>query len=245
MNSTKRSSYIELPNWLVSKKAIINPRNSDNQCFKWAVIAGVCNYKIGRDCQRVSKLRKYEKEFNWNGIDFPTSYKDIKRFECMNKITVNVLAVEDRKIYICRKGNEHNRVVNLMLITEGNRKHYIAIKSLSRLLSRQNSKHKQSQLFCMNCLQGFSTESARDKHYDYCKDNDTVRIEVPKNPIVEYCDGQSQFKVPFIMYPDFESILEPANDPEISSTGEINNHVLLSSAEAHMYHSKIVRSTIF
>ena len=26
---------------------------------------------------------------------------------------------------------------------------------------------------------------------------------------VEFCDGQNQFKVPFIMYPDFESILDP------------------------------------
>ena len=152
LNLTRGSSYIELPDWLASKKAIINPRNSDNQCFKWAVIAGVYNDEIGRDCQRVSKLRKYKKGFDWYGIDFPTSYKDIKRFECMNEITVNVLAVEDRKIYICRKGKEHNRVVNLMLITEGNRKHYVAIKSLSRLLSRQNSKHKQSQHFCMNCF---------------------------------------------------------------------------------------------
>ena len=29
----------------------------------------------------------------------------------MNEITVNVLSVEDRKIYICRKGKEHDRVV--------------------------------------------------------------------------------------------------------------------------------------
>ena len=31
----------------------------------------------------------------------------------------------------------------------------VAIKSFSRLLSKQNSKHKEAQHFCMNCLQGF------------------------------------------------------------------------------------------
>ena len=41
---------------------------------------------------------------------------------------------DTRKIYICRKGGDYDRVVNLMLITENNRKHYVAIKSLSRLL---------------------------------------------------------------------------------------------------------------
>ena len=50
-----------------------------------------------------------------------------------------------------------------------------------------------------------------------------------KNLIVQYSDGQFQFKVPFIMYADFESILEPiqgsGNDPRISSTRGINNHI--------------------
>ena len=95
-----------------------------------------------------------------------------------------------------------------MLITENNRKHYVAIKSFSRLLSSQNTKHKRKEYFCMNCLQGFKEESSRNKHIGHCKDNESVRIEMPhKRPIVEYSDGQFQFKVPFIRYADFESIL--------------------------------------
>ena len=50
-----------------------------------------------------------------------------------------------------------------------------------------------------------------------------------KNPTVQYSDGPFQFKVPFIMYADFESILEPIQGPGnnlmISSTRGINNHV--------------------
>ena len=45
---------------------------------------------------------------------------------------------------------------------------------------------------------------------------------------MQYSDGQFQFKVPFIMYADFESILEliqgPGNNPKISSTRGINIH---------------------
>ena len=114
-----------------------------------------------------------------------------------------------------------------MLITENNRKHYVAIKSLSRLLSRQNTKHKERQYFCMNCLQGFWEESSGNEHIGYCKDNELVRIEMPhKRPIVEYSDGQFQFKVQFIMYADFESILEPiqglGNNPKILTTRGVN-----------------------
>ena len=95
-------------------------------------------------------------------------------------------------------------MINLMLFTESNSKHYIAIKSLSRLLSSQNTKQKEKQYFCMNCLQGFSEECSRDEHIGYHKDNEKVRIEMPhKKPIVQYSDGQFQFKVPFIMYADF------------------------------------------
>ena len=49
-----------------------------------------------------------------------------------------------------------------------------------------------------------------------------------KNPRVQYSGGQFQFKVPFIMYADFELILEPiqgpGNDLRISSTRGVNNH---------------------
>ena len=108
-----------------------------------------------------------------------------------------------------------------------NRKHYVAIKSLSRLLSKQNSKHKEAQYFCTNCLNGFESEIIRDEHYEYCRSKDSVRVEMPtKNPIVKYTDGQ--FKVPFVIYADFESILVPvsgaANNPEMSSTRGINVH---------------------
>ena len=39
LNLMRGSSYLPLPNWLARKKAIINPKNEDQECFKWAVIA--------------------------------------------------------------------------------------------------------------------------------------------------------------------------------------------------------------
>ena len=229
LNLTRGSSYIPLPDWLTKKKAVINSRNSDMECFMWAVIAATKWEEIDRDHQRVSKLRRYENDFDWDGVEFPVSFKDIKRFESRNEITINILAVEDKKVYICRKGKEYPRVANLMLITNCNKKHYVAIKSLGSLLSNQNSKHKESQHFCTNCLQGFPTEKSRDEHHSYCRHNEAVRIEMPvKKPIVEYSDGQYQFKVPFMMYADFESILEliqgVSNNPGVSSTRGVNVH---------------------
>ena len=102
LNLTRGSSYIPLPDWLAKKKAIINPKNSDLECFKWAVIAAMRWEVIDRDHQRISKLRRYEDDFDWDGIKFPASIRDIKRFESRNEITINILALEDKKVYICR-----------------------------------------------------------------------------------------------------------------------------------------------
>ena len=41
LNLTRGSSYVPLPDWLMKKKAMINPKNSDRECFKWAVIAAM------------------------------------------------------------------------------------------------------------------------------------------------------------------------------------------------------------
>ena len=116
-----------------------------------------------------------------------------------------------------------------MIISENNRKHYVTIKSLCRLLSSKNTKHKGKEYFCKNCLQGFIEESSRDEHVGYCINSESVKVIMPhKKLIVQYSDGQFQFKVPFITYADFESILEPiqglGNDLRISSTRGINNH---------------------
>ena len=108
LNLTRGSSYILLPDWLAKKKAIINPKNSDMECFKWAVIAAMRWEEIDRNHQRITKLKRFEADFDWTGIKFPASLKDIKRFESRNEITINIPAFEDKKVYICIKGKEYD-----------------------------------------------------------------------------------------------------------------------------------------
>ena len=133
LNLMRGSSYVPLSDWLMKKKAIINAKNSDMECFKWSVIAAMKWEEIGNNPERVSKLRRYEGDFDWSDIEFPVSFRDINKFERTNEIGVNILAVEKKKIYICRKGRDYDRIVNLMLIADvenPNKKHYVAVKSL-------------------------------------------------------------------------------------------------------------------
>ena len=61
---TRGSSYTELPKWLKSKKAVVNPRNKDEEYFKLGVIAALHHEEIERDHQRTSKLKPYKNQYN-------------------------------------------------------------------------------------------------------------------------------------------------------------------------------------
>ena len=116
LNLMRGSSYLPLPDWLARKKAIVNPHNDDKECFKWSVIAAE---KVGmKDPERVSNLREFTDNYNWYGLEFPVTIKDIGKFETRNNISVNVLAVEGRDIYIHRKGWRMGRQINLLMVFE-------------------------------------------------------------------------------------------------------------------------------
>ena len=64
LNLMRGSSYLPLPDWLTKKKAIINPCNEDQQCFKWAVIAALRREDIDSHPERISKLKRFESDFD-------------------------------------------------------------------------------------------------------------------------------------------------------------------------------------
>ena len=213
---------------MAKKKAVINPHNDDEECFKWAVIAAS---EIGKDLQHVSNLKEFTDNYTWSGLEFPVTISKISVFERKNDVSITVLALKGPEVYIARKSEcKSSKNIDILLITNGKHRHYTAIKSLSRLLGSRNSKHAHKLYFCLNCLQGFHSELSRDKHYNYCKDNEAVKIEMPKpDSFVEFHNGQHQFKIPFMMYADFEAILRPVHgsspNPNKPYTKEINRHI--------------------
>ena len=214
LNLTRGSSCLPLPNYMAKKKAVINPQNSDEECFKWSVIAADRWMDIMFNPARVTDLRKFSDNYDWSGLEFPVLIKDIRKFEVKNGISINVLGLEGTDIYIHRNSDYRSeREINLLMISKNGINHYTVIKSLSRLLSSSNSKHKCKQYFCNNCLQGFSLEKSPDQHQVFCNNSKAVRVEMPrKGKTIKFCDGQNQFKVPFMMYYDLEVLLPPMKE---------------------------------
>ena len=117
LNLTRGSSYLPLPDWLAKKKAIINPHNNDEECFKWVVIA-VENVGM-HNPQRVLNLSEFTNNYDWSGLKFSVSIENIKDFEMNNDIYINLLFVDNRDIYVCRKGIRRGAEINLFLISKG------------------------------------------------------------------------------------------------------------------------------
>ena len=67
---TRGSSYIKLPEWIAKKKAVINPKNDNKECFKWAVLKVLLHKEIENNPQHTSRLQHYEDQYNWNRLEF-------------------------------------------------------------------------------------------------------------------------------------------------------------------------------
>ena len=85
-------------------------------------------------------LRPYENQHIWKGLEFPVSIKKIDKFEKNNPdIAVNALfsKKKNQNIYTARRSERNvkcKKQVNLLMIVDGEKRHYTAIKNISRLL---------------------------------------------------------------------------------------------------------------
>ena len=71
----KGRSYIDSPKWLKDKKSTINQKNNDNKCFQYATTLALNFNKINKDPQRISKIKPFIENYNWNDINFPAAKK--------------------------------------------------------------------------------------------------------------------------------------------------------------------------
>ena len=78
-NPLRGSCWFALPPALEKKKALINMKNDDLQCFKWAI--GRALNPVENNPQRITtQLREQAAELNWDGCQFPMTVDKIKFF---------------------------------------------------------------------------------------------------------------------------------------------------------------------
>lgn len=224
------SSYIELPKFLKDKHAIINVKNNDNECFKYAVLSAL--YPQKNNTQLVSTYKRLTHTLNFDGIQFPVDLKDITKFEHQNPtISINVYMFDDKekKVRSLRlsKNVKANHIHLLMLTQtsdndlENKKSHYCWVKNLSSLLGRQCSANQKKKHFCDRCLNYFGDIEKLRVHLTNCITQNECQIEMPDpdDNTIKFENYKKQLKVPFIIYADLESILKKP-DQQFCNSGE-------------------------
>ena len=214
-NPTKGSSYIDLPDWIKNKKAIINIKNKDEKCFLWCILRYL--HPKERDEQIISDLKKYEFSLNTKGITFPIKLKDISKFEKLNPNLpgINVFYADDNMIIHHLRSAERDckNTIDLFFYEEDGVSHYTLIKNFLRLIRSQKTRSNNGKIFiCKRCFCHFTKEELLDKHIEYCSNNATVIVEMPKpNTMLDFKNYYKQLSVPFVVYADFECFTKPMN----------------------------------
>ena len=211
----KRSgSYIETPDWINKKKATINVENDDDKCFQYSVTVALNYNEIKDHHQRVNKVKPFVNKYDWSEINFPSYVGGWKKFELNNKsIALNVLYVPegDKTVghtYKSKYNLTRENQVILLMISDGEKWHYLTVRSLSALLIGITSKHKGDS-YCLNCCHLYRTKEALKKHMKVCEDKGYCYIEMPKKgESLKYHPGVKSMRAPYAIFADIESLLK-------------------------------------
>ena len=139
------SSFIELPEEIKNKCAVINVQNDDQLCFLYSI----CTYLLkGGGINHLEKKSSYTadvlKKLNTKGLSFPMSIHDIPKFQKMNPSLppINVYAMEKNVIvpvYISDQSEKilkkkglidlDESLINLLILEDDqNNSHYCYIR---------------------------------------------------------------------------------------------------------------------
>jgi len=167
------SFYIELPAFIVRKRAIFNPQNNDEQCFKWAILA---KHVTGTTVCRIGEnYKQHENKYNFYGISFPIPLSYIPKFEKNNvNVSVNIYEIEKRfqppkkfptyEVYPLRVVDEEKaNHFDLLLVTDGDNSHYVYISNFSRLIRSPKTRHDGRVVFCKRCFTSFDNQNLKFK----------------------------------------------------------------------------------
>ena len=228
------SSYIPSSTWLQFRKAIVNPKNKNgNYCFAYGITIAIYHNEISKNLNRISnKLLDCTDKLNWNGIGFPASTPDYKRFEKLNKdIAWNVMyipfnkedndngieTIDIEQEYISNFKFTRKKQVVLLKISNDKKCHFLALKSdqgensefirpaksFSRLMAPITSNSHENHYY-FGCFHSLRCNWTLEKHTELCKDNDFCKLKLPEvgENIKKYHFGSKLLRINYIIYVD-------------------------------------------
>ena len=212
----ERREWQPLPEFLSKKEAIINIRNTDERCFGYSLCYFLEREQLPeRHCERASPYpNQMFQRHHFDTLPYPISPNDVHLYKDQLQMHINVFSFYDDEgrarhpLVISRKNYE--RVANTLQWN----KHYALKASIPRLF-KDITKHKEQQNICLRCLGHFKTKESYACHKELCTCDDFMSVlhvlfaPGSKQAQLKFYNYRFCTMAPFVIYADFESILEP------------------------------------
>ncbi|KAF0706197.1 Uncharacterized protein FWK35_00029659, partial [Aphis craccivora] len=204
------SSYMPLPEFIERKKAIINPQNSNQQCFKWAILA---KHVTGSNKQRIENYTMHEEKYNFSGLTFPkklhqkTRYKASgvfykRRFTSFEPLNINKYELNERIRFeeqklICRthktilpRKPAHGSMLEFNSWKKNQRHPIVIYANFEALLRKSDEK-------CENNTKAIQKHEAMSYGFMVKANNDVPaelleQFNIPTSPIIFRADEDNQ-----------------------------------------------------
>ena len=72
-NDNNENTFVETPMCIKSKRAVLNPKSNNNKSFQYSITLSLCYKEIGNNFNRITKIKPYINNFNWNNVKFSTN----------------------------------------------------------------------------------------------------------------------------------------------------------------------------
>ena len=146
LDPLRASAFVPLPKWIRDKRAVTNVVGTGDDCFMWAVLAGL--HLAASNPDRMENYLPYANLYDFSNLNYPVPLFSITPFTKKNGISVNGYAVEDGKriifpLCVTDKPVE-GKHVELLMHESHEIQHYSTIRDFSRLISGQLSNHQHS-----------------------------------------------------------------------------------------------------
>jgi hypothetical protein len=222
------SSYIELPKWIYNKKATVNIKNEDQKCFKYCLQYHKHKNEITHHPERVSWYSKWDNDYDFTNIKFPVEVDDIKKFCKQNNISINLYVVNEKSIqpYLtCSQDEKKSDHVNLLLMEDNDKSHYVYIKNLPKLVRDQLTKYEHHHFICERCFYHTENVELFRRHQTLCNhyfDNEKALPILPKaeDNILKFKNFHKTIRVPLVYYADLEAVLKKLNHKRLKAQHE-------------------------
>ena len=184
-------------------------------------------YPIELNVSKTSSYPHFKTELKYEGLNFPINLNDVKKFEKMNGLNINIYGIdltENRKkyeivpLYLSNAKKSDKAVIHLLMIENTENQfqdenesvyHFSFIKNLSRLVSTQITRNEHKLFLCDRCLCHFAIEKSFLNHREDCEKANKCKIILPKEGenILKFINHKRKEMVPFVVYTDIECLL--------------------------------------